>query len=656
MRGTWVGYPVQKNVWRLPEDELKDIVTDIVQKDARPKPPPPRDFQEWMFAKFGRALSESFLLPYNAKVWAHPAVEMNHIWVGERVAEEKGRVVLSNVINRRDAPKWGPNAQFRYPMNGTGQIWVKVFESLPKAHKRLGARVSAVRTREGHKVLELADGRTVPYDGLLSTMPVVSLLRMLPDHPELAKLAEGDNGAADHSKFKHQTVNLVGIGVWGVAVPSALDGVHWVYFPEDDYVFYRVTVLSNFSPLIVAKPYKQWSLLIEVSESKHRHYYDAVHGKHWKLADLAKDQEALIATVKDGLMRSGMLPRGAKVASVWSKRLEYGYPVPYVERNMHVHAADKALRAHGIWSRGRFGSWKYEVGNQDHSCMLGVDAIDNMLFGGNEVKGEIRREATFNSPDLVNNMYRPYDFAFDAARLSADAGRQHTFKRPPHRLKKRRQWDWVLPHCDEKDAWLDRVRALMVALPVETKWLIHGYETCGVAEVKRPMLEMLREGLNHHDRIPHKAHAPPLSAWVKHIVTKYETLPELLFFAPASVEPSSSLFSPSAVVDATKGSDFAVFGSHVVEMPASMHTSFCAKLWPHTAKARKRSCPERVVTMANAVMLASRQRIRAVPLATWQALLELASESPESAQLLFYGWHLFFGEAAVLARRSITRH
>ena len=35
---------------------------------------------------------------YNAKVWAHPANEMNHIWVGERVAEINSSKVFSNVI------------------------------------------------------------------------------------------------------------------------------------------------------------------------------------------------------------------------------------------------------------------------------------------------------------------------------------------------------------------------------------------------------------------------------------------------------------------------------------------------------------------------------------------------------------------------------
>jgi protoporphyrinogen oxidase len=197
----------------------------------------------------------------------------------------------------------------------------------------------------------------VKFDALLSTIPIVQLLRMTPDHPELASLAEGDNGAADKSRFKHQTVNLVGVGIWGIALPEALNGVHWVYFPEDEYIFYRVTVLSNFSPLVVAHPYKQWSLLIEVSESVHRTDLLKLKGSSAEAEWTAGGRERLRARVIADLRKSGMLPPNASIASVWDTRLEYGYPVPYVERNMHVHAADAALRALGSWSRGRFGSW-----------------------------------------------------------------------------------------------------------------------------------------------------------------------------------------------------------------------------------------------------------------------------------------------------------
>lgn len=350
MRGVWVGYPVQANLWRLPEAEVMGIVKDLAQKEAQPPPPKPRDFRQWLHAGFGEKLTESFMAPYNAKVWAHPAEEMNSIWVGERVATIKFEDILSNVIRRKDAPAWGPNAQFRYPINGTGMIWEKVFSELPKENTRLNARVTAVRTVPGSKALELQDGSRVPFDGLLSTMPLPLLLRSLPDAPHLAALADGDNGAADHSRFKHQTCNVFGVGIEGSAIPEILNGVHWVYFPEDEFIFYRVTVLSNFSPRMVPKPYNQWSLLVEVSESKHR--------------VVPKSRKKLRGMVKDGLIRSGMMPADATIVTMWDMRLEYGYPVPYVERNMHVHEADHELRKLGIWSRGRFGSWKYEVGNQ----------------------------------------------------------------------------------------------------------------------------------------------------------------------------------------------------------------------------------------------------------------------------------------------------
>ncbi len=54
----------------------------------------------------------------------------------------------------------------------------------------------------------------------------------------------------------------------------------------------------------------------------------------------------------------------------------------------------------GIWSRGRFGSYKYEVGNQDHSLMLGVECADNVLFGS-----KVRR-----TPENIIKYRRPVKF------------------------------------------------------------------------------------------------------------------------------------------------------------------------------------------------------------------------------------------------------
>jgi hypothetical protein len=38
-----------------------------------------------------------------------------------------------------------------------------------------------------------------------------------------------------------------------------------------------------------------------------------------------------------------------------------------------------------VHSRGRFGLWKYEVGNQDHPFMQGVDFVERLLRGREEI-------------------------------------------------------------------------------------------------------------------------------------------------------------------------------------------------------------------------------------------------------------------------------
>jgi hypothetical protein len=39
------------------------------------------------------------------------------------------------------------------------------------------------------------------------------------------------------------------------------------------------------------------------------------------------------------------------------------------------------LMDHGIYSRGRFGAWEYEIGNMDHSVMQGVELVNHWLMG-----------------------------------------------------------------------------------------------------------------------------------------------------------------------------------------------------------------------------------------------------------------------------------
>ena len=71
---------------------------------------------------------------------------------------------------------------------------------------------------------------------LISTMPITQLITM-------AGL-DGFDGAA--AALSYSTVHVVGIGIEG-RVPAELADRKWIYFPQPDLPFYRMTVLSNFA-------------------------------------------------------------------------------------------------------------------------------------------------------------------------------------------------------------------------------------------------------------------------------------------------------------------------------------------------------------------------------------------------------------------------
>ena len=354
IRDRWVPYPFQNNIWRLPEDDLVACIDGLLELQENADGRKPENFREWLLQSFGRGLCDTFMYPYNFKVWACDPVKMDTGWMGERVAKVDLSRVLENLVRKSDDVGWGPNATFRFPrQGGTGAIWQSLYRQLPGERIRLGSRVTGIQSQQ--KVLTLEDGSTLDYDQLISTMPADKLLAVLQDTPELS-------GYAD--QFVHSSSHIIGVGLQG-QVPAGLATKCWMYFPEDNSPFYRVTVFSNYSPNNVPRPGEQWSLMCEVSES----------------SDKPVNSETVVDEVVQGLINSKLITAEDEIISRWYKRLEYGYPTPWKGRDAVLDPVNEALTSMDIYSRGRFGTWKYEVSNQDHSVMQGVEVVDHILNG-----------------------------------------------------------------------------------------------------------------------------------------------------------------------------------------------------------------------------------------------------------------------------------
>jgi protoporphyrinogen oxidase len=355
MREAWIWiydrfipYPFQNNIHRLPESVFRECFAGILR--AQQSRLPKRNFAEWISAIFGEGIARHFMAPYNWKVWAHPLELLGTQWQGDRVPHVDTDRIMENLRANRDDVSWGPNNRFKFPLLGTGMLYQRIAESLCKG---VQFQKEAVRVDANEKVVEFTDGSRTSYDKLITTMPLKELVKRIVDCP--SRLVEASQS------LTHTEGLFVGIGVADECPSSKC----WMYFPGTDSPFYRVTYLSNYSSQVVPGP-GHFSLLAEVSSSVHK----------------AENAHDVVDRTIDGMVASALLdPEQAerKIVSRQLLRVPYSYPVPTKERDELLEIIQPWLMEHDIYSRGRFGAWRYEIGNTDHSVMMGVEVADYLV-------------------------------------------------------------------------------------------------------------------------------------------------------------------------------------------------------------------------------------------------------------------------------------
>ncbi|KAK7552571.1 UDP-galactopyranose mutase [Phyllosticta citricarpa] len=390
-KGLWVPYPFQNNISMLPKEEQVKCMDGMIDAalEARVSNSKPKDFDEWIVRMMGTGIADLFMRPYNYKVWAVPTTKMQCAWLGERVAAPDLKTVTKNVILQKAAGNWGPNATFRFPArDGTGGIWKAVANTLPKEKTRYGPNSTVTKVDADAKKVTLKDGTTVHYKQLVSTMSVDFLADAMGDK-ELVDLTKG---------LYYSTTHVVGVGIRGER-PERIGDKCWLYFPESDCPFYRATIFSNYSPYNQPQASEKLPTLYRANGEKTSS--EPKEGPYWSIMlEVSQsgmkpvDVENLLKDSIQGLVNTEMLKPEDEIVSTYHRAFDHGYPTPSLERDGVLKQLLPKLQSRDIWSRGRFGSWKYEVGNQDHSFMLGVEAVDNI------VNGQV--ELTLNYPDFVN--------------------------------------------------------------------------------------------------------------------------------------------------------------------------------------------------------------------------------------------------------------
>jgi len=331
--GRYVKYPFQANIHGLPPEVIKECITGFVNTlrdvhcDGKVSTSKPPSFKDWVLDTFGTGIAKYFMFPYNQKLWKVSLDEISADWVSWSIPKPTLDEFLNGALGIKN-PDFGYNPTFLYPKTGGAQQLPAAFlRHLRSEH--IHYKKKAVEIDPEEKWIRFDDHSTYHYDTLVSTIPLKHLIEIIRNVPEHVSRAG--------EQLRYISVYDINIGVNRPNISEK----HWIYFPEPEFIFYRVGFPMNFSADVA--PEGCSSMYVEVSA----------------LPEETIAEQTLLEGIYDGLQQCGLLKDTNEILVCDVVRIEYAYVLYDLNRTQALNTILPYLQQHHIYSTGRYGSWEY---------------------------------------------------------------------------------------------------------------------------------------------------------------------------------------------------------------------------------------------------------------------------------------------------------
>jgi protoporphyrinogen oxidase len=326
--GTLVDFPFQKNIHQLPKDEFIDCLSDLYFAQSSDVPravtPVENSFAEMLQARFGRSICEKFLVPYNEKLYACDLSGLDKDAMGRFFPHANLTEIVAN-MRRPDNASY--NSTFTYPEGGAIEYVNAVASAV--APGRIALNETLVAVDLDHKLARTARTSTRPAGDQASRE--IRFDRLVSSAP-FDRFAHACGLHHDAAVWDYNKVLIFNLGY----DRKGQTGIHWVYYPSRDTVFYRVGWYDNILGT------DRMSLYVEVGFPR----------------NARPDVQGTRARVLRDLERENVVTGQALVAE-HSVVLDPAY-VHITKRSIaERRRLGDILRSHSVWSIGRYGGWTY---------------------------------------------------------------------------------------------------------------------------------------------------------------------------------------------------------------------------------------------------------------------------------------------------------
>lgn len=335
---TFVPYPFQSHIYYLPADIKKECLVGFLNNLKIGGREVNNNFYNWMLNQYGNGIVKYFMLPYNQKMWTVHPEELTTEWMLQFVPKPSPEDIMLGAVSEWKRQE-GYNATFFYPRYGIGELVKKYTEKIGDIIK---CEKEIINVDSENKTVTLSNGNKEKYDYLITTAPLKELI--------LDMMKTEDKKLKDYAeKLRHNSLLYFNIG-WkgdlGEGLPDKK--TNWIYFPEEQFDFYRVGFFSNASKDTCPPGYNSCYIEIAYPEGKpplQQEYDDKIVSAWYKLIEIG-----IIVPEEKGNMEH--LGKGL---------ISPAYVICDKNWNESRKFLLNWLEERDIFSGGRYGGWEYSA-------------------------------------------------------------------------------------------------------------------------------------------------------------------------------------------------------------------------------------------------------------------------------------------------------
>ena len=222
-----VGYPIENHIYELDEDFVKKIIHDLITAKSNEKEF--KNFEDFLYHRFGKTLYELYFKPYNSKIWKRDLTKIPMGWLKGKLPMPTVEQILYDNIKREKEQNMVHSSFYYAKNNGSQFIADRLAEGIKINCNVPITNIQRNITDDGWILNEKYDCDFVIYTGNIKNLTKILLSNNIPN------------------TYYKEIEDLEYHGTTTVLCEIDNNPYSWIYLPDKSYNAHRIICTGNFS-------------------------------------------------------------------------------------------------------------------------------------------------------------------------------------------------------------------------------------------------------------------------------------------------------------------------------------------------------------------------------------------------------------------------